>query len=116
MAFSDGLTSIVTVLRNAPVRTDSGAWIDTYSAAKTGVKCRISQPPQNRAVVGEADVSDQRSPLLFLPDEDIKHGDRITVTGGKPQQLIGASWDVFSPTIPAVPIYLSATGRRIVAP
>jgi hypothetical protein len=109
---SHGLTLTGTLQRNVPAAAASGAYADEYQPVRQ-VRLRISQPAKNRAVVGGQDVADLAPVALFEPDEDVRHGDRVVVTEGTPTQLIGTTWNLFSPVVPSVPAYLSATAQRI---
>ena len=108
------LTLRANLLRSTPSQSSSGAFPDNYATVKTGVKCRISQPARARAVVGGQDVSDQDPIILFRPDEDVRIEDRIEITSGEPTYYVGSVWDIrVTPVVPSVPVYKSATGRRI---
>jgi hypothetical protein len=109
------LTLRGTLKRNSPSQAASGAFADAYAAVKTGVKCRIGQPPRSRALIGGQDVSDQDPVIMFLPDEDVRIDDLIEITSGEPSYYVGSAWDIrVEPVVPSVPVYKSATARRIV--
>lgn len=114
MDISPHLTLEGNLQRNTPTQGASKAFGDNYATVKSGVKCRISQPARQRAVIGLQPAADLNPIVQFLPDEDVRDQDRIVITGGTPAQHIGTTWDLYSPVVPSVPAYLSATGRRIV--
>jgi hypothetical protein len=107
------LTLVGVLQRNMPTETASGAWADAFVPVKQRVRCRISQPAKQRAVIGGQAVADLNPVVLFDPGQDIRDADRITITGGTPEQLVGSTWDLYSPVTPSVAAYVSATGRRI---
>ncbi len=113
MDISGQLTLEATLSRNAPTQSASKAFADNYVVVKTGVRCRISQPARQRAVIGQQAVADLNPIVQFSPDEDVRDQDRILITCGTPEQYVDTVWDLFSPVIPSVPLYLSATARRI---
>jgi hypothetical protein len=107
------LTLIGNLQRNVPAATSTGGFADDYETVHEGVPCRISQPGKQRAVIGGQAVADLNPVVLFEPDLDVRDQDRLVITGGTPVQLIDTTWEIFSPVGPSVPIYVSATGRRI---
>lgn len=112
MDITPNLTLTGTLYRNSPSLSASKAFADGYAAVKTGVRCRISQPAKQRAVVGLQPAADLNPVALFEPDEDVRDQDRITITAGT-AGYVGTTWDLYAPVVPSVPLYLSATARRI---
>ena len=114
MDITPHLTLTGTLQRSSPTKTASGAFADAYATVNSKLRLRISQPSRNRVLIGGQEASDLDPVVLFEPDEDVRLNDRVLITGGMPTQHVGTEWMInTAPVLPSVPVYKSATARRI---